>query len=155
LGLKLEEAVRKGSLFFWRPADGFLNSVRQLHLDPWHGELMLRREIADRPGMTMLASQGPSGVTTPITAPERRVEDRLQVCVPVRVTYVSGTRTSLEGTCTNVSTTGAAFELNAVLQVGDIIDFEFRNTNDVPVTYRARILYRDGTHYGSYFLTAY
>ena len=86
---------------------------------------------------------------------ERRIEQRLPVCVPVRVTYVSGTRTSLEGTCTNVSTTGAAFDIASVLQVGDVIDFEFRNTNDVPVTYRARILYRDGYHYGTYFLMAY
>jgi len=36
-----------------------------------------------------------------------------------------------------------------------VIDFEFCNTNDVPVIYRARILYRDGTHYGTYFLMAY
>lgn len=77
------------------------------------------------------------------------------MCVPVRVTYVSGNRTSLEGTCTNVSTAGAAFELDAILQVGDLIDFEFRNTNDIPVTYRARILYRNGHHYGTYFLMAY
>jgi len=86
---------------------------------------------------------------------DRRTEHRLQVCVPVRVTYVSGARTSLEGTCTNVSTAGAAFDINAVLQVGDIIDFEFRNTNDVPVTYRARILFREGNHYGTYFVMAY
>jgi len=86
---------------------------------------------------------------------ERRSEHRLAVCVPVRVTYVSGERTSIEGTCTNVSTAGAAFDIDAVLQVGDIIDFEFRNTNDVPVTYRARVLFRNGYHYGTYFLMAY
>jgi len=86
---------------------------------------------------------------------DRRSEHRLPVCVPVRVTYVSGERTSIEGMCTNVSTTGAAFDIDAVLQVGDIIDFEFRNTNDIPATYRARILFRSGNHYGSYFLTAY
>jgi hypothetical protein len=73
----------------------------------------------------------------------------------VRVTCVSGERTSIEGTCTNVSSTGAAFDIAAVLQAGDVIDFEFRNTNDVPVTYRARVLFRDGNHYGAYFLMAY
>jgi len=104
--------------------------------------------------MTATASQpDPQPITMQYL--DRRGEHRLQVCVPVRVTYVSGSRTSLEGTCTNVSTTGAAFDINAVLQVGDIIDFEFRNTNDVPVTYRARILFRDGTRYGTYFLMAY
>lgn len=86
---------------------------------------------------------------------ERRSEDRLQVCVPVRITYVSGERTSIEGTCTNVSSAGAAFEAEAVLQVGDVIDFEFCHTNDVPATYRARVLFRNGFHYGTYFLMAY
>jgi len=86
---------------------------------------------------------------------ERRSEHRLQVCVPVRVTYVCGARTSIEGTCTNVSPAGAAFDIDAILQVGDVIDFEFCNTNDVPVTYRARILFREGSHYGTYFLMAY
>jgi hypothetical protein len=86
---------------------------------------------------------------------DRRSEHRLQVCVPVRVTYISGERTSIEGTCTNVSAAGAAFDIDGVLQVGDIIDFEFRNTNDVPVTYRARVLFRIGNHYGTYFLMAY
>lgn len=87
--------------------------------------------------------------------PERRSDHRLSVCVPVRVTYVCGDRTSIEGTCTNVSPTGAGFDIDAVLRVGDVIEFEFRNTNDVPVTYRARILFRSGNHYGTYFLMAY
>jgi hypothetical protein len=112
-------------------------------------------EFADVNDMTVSAPHSNPLYDSPLAALERRTEQRLQVCVPVRVTYVSGARTSLEGTCTNVSTTGAAFDLNAVLQVGDVIDFEFRNTNDVPVIYRARILYRSGTHYGTYFLMAY
>jgi hypothetical protein len=86
---------------------------------------------------------------------ERRSESRLKVCVPVRITYVSGAGTSIEGTCTNVSPAGAAFDIDAILQVGDVIDFEFRNTNDIPATYRARVLFRDGNHYGTYFLMAY
>jgi len=90
-----------------------------------------------------------------VNPPDRRSEHRLTVCVPVRVTYVSGERTSIEGTCTNVSAAGAAFDIDVVLQVGDIIDFEFRNMNDVPVTYRARVLFRQGNHYGTYFLMAY
>ena len=98
----------------------------------------------------------PDSVLTGSSQPfERRTEHRLSVCVPVRVIYVSGERASLEGTCTNVSATGAAFDIDAALQVGDIIDFEFRNTNDIPVTYRARILFRNGNHYGTYFLMAY
>lgn len=105
--------------------------------------------------MTLSAPYSDPLPDPPITSLERRSEQRLQVCVPVRVTYVSGTRTSLEGTCTNVSTAGAAFDLNAVLQVGDVIDFEFRHTNDIPAIYRARILYRDGNHYGTYFLSSY
>ena len=105
--------------------------------------------------MTLSASQSDSLLNAPLLSLERRAEQRLQVCVPVRVTYVCGARTSLEGTCTYVSTAGAAFDINAALQVGDVIDFEFRNTNDVPVTYRARILDRDGNHYGTSFLMAY
>jgi PilZ domain len=105
--------------------------------------------------MSLQAPQPDSVPTPSLHSLDRRAENRLQVCVPVRVTYVSGDRTSLEGTCTNVSGTGAAFDIDAVLQVGDVIDFEFCNTNDVPVTYRARVLYRSGTHYGTYFLMAY
>lgn len=96
----------------------------------------------------------PASLPSP-TLTERRSESRLAVCVPVRVTYVCGERASIEGTCTNVSAGGAAFDLDAMLQVGDIIDFEFRNTNDVPVMYRARVLFRNGNHYGTYFLMAY
>ena len=92
---------------------------------------------------------------TTVQSLDRRAEHRLAVCVPVRLTCVSGDRTSIEGTCTNVSPTGAGFDINAVLRVGDVIEFEFRNTNDVPVTYRARVLFRDGSHYGTYFLMAY
>lgn len=89
------------------------------------------------------------------TMPDRRQDDRLFVYVPVRILYVSGMRTSLEGFCTNISATGAAFDINTVLRVGDSIDFEFRNTDDMPVVHRARILYRNGNHYGAYFLASY
>jgi len=105
--------------------------------------------------MSLQAPQ-PDSVSLPSLHPlDRRTEHRLQVCVPVRITYVSGERTSIDGMCTNVNTAGAAFDIDAVLHAGDVIDFEFCNTNDVPVIYRARILYRDGTHYGTYFLMAY
>jgi hypothetical protein len=105
--------------------------------------------------MTLPATQPEPRSAPLVPSLDRRSEQRLPVCVSVRVTGVNGSRTSLEGTCTNVSTAGAAFDIDAVLQVGDVIDFEFRNTNDIPVTYRARILYRDGCHYGTYFLMAY
>ena len=105
--------------------------------------------------MSVQAPQPESVSPALVHPPDRRAEHRLQVCVPVRITYVCGTRTSIDATCTNVSSAGAAFDIDAVLQVGDIIDFEFRNTNDVPVTYRARILFRSGNHYGTYFLMAY
>jgi hypothetical protein len=105
--------------------------------------------------MSLPAPQSDSASTTFIQSLERRSENRLSVCVPVRVTLVSGDRTSIEGTCTNVSPTGAGFDIDAVLQVGDVIEFEFRKTNDIPVTYRARVLFRNGNHYGTYFLMAY
>jgi len=105
--------------------------------------------------MTLPSAQSEPNLGPPLPSLDRRSDERLAVCVPVRVTYVNGARTSLQGTCTNVSAEGAAFDLEAVLQAGDVIDFEFRNTNDIPVTYRARILYREGHHYGSYFLMAY
>lgn len=105
--------------------------------------------------MSLQAPQTESVSIPSVHPPDRRSEQRLQVCVPVRITYVCGARTSIEATCTNVSPAGAAFDIDAVLQVGDVIDFEFRNTNDVPVTYRARVLFRSGNHYGTYFLMAY
>lgn len=116
---------------------------------------MCRRRSADEGIMSLQAPQHDS-VSLPSLEPlERRSDHRLQVCVPVRVTCVSGDRTSIEGTCTNVSSTGAGFDIDAVLRAGDVIEFEFRKTNDVPVTYRARILFRNGNHYGTYFLMAY
>ncbi len=105
--------------------------------------------------MSLQAPQSGTDSSASIQALERRSEHRLTVCVPVRVTCVSGDRASIDGICTNVSPTGAGFEFGAVLQVGDIIEFEFRNTNDIPVTYRARVLFRHGNHYGTYFLMAY
>src|SRR5690242_14033467 len=105
--------------------------------------------------MSLPAPLSDSASTTFIQSLERRSENRLSVCVPVRVTLVSGDRTSIEGTCTNLSPTGAGFDIDAVLQVGDVIEFEFRKTNDIPVTYRARVLFRNGNHYGTYFLMAY
>lgn len=105
--------------------------------------------------MSLQAPQTDQVSTTPVPSLERRSEHRLSVCVPVRVIAVSGDRTSIEGTCTNVSATGAGFDIDARLQAGDVIEFEFRNTNDVPVTYRARVLFRNGNHYGTYFLMAY
>jgi hypothetical protein len=105
--------------------------------------------------MSLQAPQPESASTSSPHPQDRRAEHRLRVCVPVRITYVSGERTSIDGTCTNVTPAGAAFDFDAVLQVGDVIDFEFSNTNDIPVTYRARILYRSGNHYGAYFLMAY
>ena len=116
---------------------------------------MHRRQPADEGTMSLQASQPDPLPFTSVQSLERRSEHRLPVCVAVRVTSVSGERTSIEGTCTNVSPTGAAFDVDAVLQVGDVIEFEFRNTNDIPVTYRARVLFRNGNHYGTYFLLAY
>jgi hypothetical protein len=116
---------------------------------------MCRQRSADEGTMSLLAPQPDAVSVTSVQSLERRSEHRLTVCVPVRVTNVSGDRVSIEGTCTNVSATGAAFDLDAVLQVGDVIEFEFSHTNDVPVTYRARVLFRSGNHYGTYFLMAY
>ena len=116
---------------------------------------MCPRDCADEDIMSLQASQAETISVSSAQLLERRSENRLNVCVPVRITYVSGERTSIDGTCTNVSAAGAAFDIDAVLQVGDVIDFEFRNTNDVPVVYRARVLFRSGNHYGTYFLMAY
>ena len=112
----------------------------------------VRIAFADNEDMSLPAPRPDSAPIDPSPFFDRRYEDRLTVCVPVRVVYVSGRRTSYEGTCTNVSTTGAAFDIDAVLHVGDVIDFEFRNTDDIQSIHRARILYRNGNHYGTYFL---
>jgi hypothetical protein len=116
---------------------------------------MCRRGSVDEGIMSLQAPQPDAMSATSAHPLERRSEHRLSVCVPVRVTCVSGDRTSIEGTCTDVSPTGAGFDIDAVLKAGDVIEFEFRNTNDVPVIYRARVLFRDGNHYGTYFLMAY
>ena len=105
--------------------------------------------------MTALSSTPEPAAIQPSPFIDRRFDERLSVCVPVRVTYVSGKRVSYDGTCTNVRTSGAAIEINGTLGVGDVIDFEFRNTDDIPAIHRARVLYRNGNHYGMYFLNVY
>jgi hypothetical protein len=86
--------------------------------------------------------------------PDKRRNDRLATHVPIRIVSLGGSRVSLDGVCTDISISGLGLDTAAVLQVGDIVEFEFVQADDMPLRYRARILYRVGNHYGAYYLEA-
>jgi PilZ domain-containing protein len=95
--------------------------------------------------------------TTPVAElfpRERRRKDRIQISLPVRITY-QGLRdeASEDGTCTDISETGIAFETRADLYVGEIIDLEFRHRDADLFRLPARLLYKMGNRYGAYFVS--
>ncbi len=70
--------------------------------------------------------------------------------MPVRITYHGlPNKVSEDGTCTDISEAGIAFETHADLYVGEIVELEFRH-QDV-FRFSVRLLYKIGNRYGAYF----
>ena len=94
-------------------------------------------------------------LTTPaagLLPSERRRKDRIQVRIPLRITY-QGLRDEIseDGICTDISEAGIAFETPADLYVGEFVDLEFRRQDAGLVRFSVRLLYKIGNRYGAYF----
>ena len=78
--------------------------------------------------------------------------DTLTGNLPIRILGVDGNPLYYSATCTNLSRGGIAFETTVRLEVGKVIEFEFVQVVDEPVRYWVRILFRDNTRYGGYYV---
>jgi hypothetical protein len=96
----------------------------------------------------VVANSGPEHL------PNRRQQERISVRTPVRIVSIHGQPAASEAVCTSISFGGVAFETDAVLEVGRVVEFEFVPAADQPCRYAARVLYRDGNCYGAYYVNA-
>lgn len=85
-------------------------------------------------------------------AADRRQQQRISLCSPVRIVAINGKPAAYNAVCCNVSHGGVAFETAAVLEVGKVVEFEFVYAVDQPCRYSSRILYRNGDSYGAYYV---
>jgi PilZ domain len=96
--------------------------------------------------LTQMAPQGPPA------AYDRRRHDRLPTRLAIRFTAIDGVATAQEGICTDVSIGGIGIDTAVLLRPGQIVAFEFPGIEDCPLHFRARILYRNGDHYGAFYM---
>jgi hypothetical protein len=87
-----------------------------------------------------------------IVAAERRQQERIPTCIPLRIVAINGKAAGYDAVCRNLSHGGIAFDSGAALDVGKIIEFEFIHAIDQPCRYYSRILYRHGESYGAYYV---
>jgi hypothetical protein len=93
-----------------------------------------------------------ASASTPPQLGDRRRHDRLMTRVPLRILQVNGAPASHDGMCTDVSIGGIGIDTAVALCPGQVVEFEFPGVEDTILRYRARILYRNGNHYGAYYL---
>lgn len=101
------------------------------------------------------AQQSERASTFPDLPPafERRRCDRIALKVPLRIlSYGMLVDKSNDGTCTDVSEEGIAFDCESELTVGDIVMLEFHQKGEAALRCHARLIYRMGRSYGAYFL---
>ncbi len=83
---------------------------------------------------------------------ERRERERIPISLPVRIIYHDhGDEICQDGTCTDISEAGVAFETLADLYVGEIVDLEFRGSDASLFRFPMRLLYKMANRYGAYF----
>lgn len=85
-------------------------------------------------------------------APDRRRQDRVITRLPIRILAVNGNPTCHNATCTNLSRGGIGFDTSVRLEVGKVIEIEFVQVVDEAVRYWIRILFRDNSRYGGYYV---
>ncbi len=84
---------------------------------------------------------------------DRRRRERIALKIPLRIrTYGLLVDRSNDGTCTDLSEGGVAFDCEAALNVGDIVILEFHQKGEAAYRCHARLAYRMGRRYGAYFL---
>src|SRR5208283_231704 len=85
---------------------------------------------------------------------ERRRKDRVNVCIPVRIIGQGRVdEVCQDGVCTDISESGIAFETNADLYVGGIVDLQLRQKDASQFHFQVRLLYKMGNRYGAYFVS--
>jgi hypothetical protein len=96
----------------------------------------------------------PSGVTPDMPPSfDRRRRERVALKIPLRVlTYGMLVDKSYDGTCTDLSEGGVAFDCAAELNVGDLVILEFHQKGEAAYRCHARLAYRMIHRYGAYFL---
>lgn len=85
-------------------------------------------------------------------APDRRRQDRVLTRMPIRILSIDGIPVCYLGWCTNLSRGGVGFETVARIEVGKLVEFEFVQVVDDAVRYWLRILFRDESRYGGYYV---
>ena len=85
-------------------------------------------------------------------APDRRQLDRVLTRLPIRILNVNGCPAHYAGICTNLSRGGIGFETSARIEVGKVIEFEFVHIVDAAVRCWLKILFRDNSRYGGYYV---
>jgi len=93
----------------------------------------------------------PSQYRLPIAA-DRRKRERMVTCRPITIYSVQEDLTSHAGVCTNLSSGGIGFDTDALLRVGQEVEFEFVQVADDAVRYSIQILARDGCHYACCYI---
>jgi hypothetical protein len=88
----------------------------------------------------------PTQYRAPI-ALDRRKRERVVTCRPISIFNVHDDLTSYTGVCTDLSSGGMGFDTDALLRVGQVVEFEFVQVADEAVRYSIQILARDGGHY--------
>jgi len=84
---------------------------------------------------------------------DRRRQERVALGIPLRIwSYGTFIDKSNDGTCTDLSEGGVAFDCDSALNVGDVVVLEFRQRGESPYRCQARLSYRMGRRYGAYFL---
>jgi len=73
-------------------------------------------------------------------------------CRPITIYSVQEDLTSHAGVCTNLSSGGIGFDTDALLRVGQEVEFEFVQVADDAVRYSIQILARDGCHYACCYI---
>lgn len=92
-----------------------------------------------------------SRVVLPL-APDRRRQDRVLTRLPIRILSIEGNPVAYPGVCTNLSRGGVGFETSARIEVGKVVEFEFIQVVDEPVRYWIKVLFRDESRYGGYYV---
>ena len=85
---------------------------------------------------------------------DRRKDERVLTCLPIRIVSVEGSPASYSGVCTNLSCGGVGFETSARLAVGKVVEFAFVQPADDSVRFPIQILFRNDQHYGGCYVNA-
>jgi hypothetical protein len=105
-------------------------------------------------GTTAMPNPAQSGFPTILlpTAPDRRTQDRITTNLPIRIPGIGGDPVCDSAVGRNLGRGGIGFETTARIEAGKVIEFELEQMVDEPMRYWVRILFREYSHYGGYYV---